>query len=103
MAAASQVKDEIFGPVLSVGKFSTEEEAVKLANDTSYGLAAGLHSSTCPPIHPRPRRAVQMGVRTAPYCPLNLNTQQCSAQALSPRLIVAHLPSAPPSSHQDQS
>ncbi|KAI0786420.1 NAD-aldehyde dehydrogenase [Abortiporus biennis] len=39
------VKDEIFGPVLSVGKFSTEEEAIKLANDTPYGLGAGLHSN----------------------------------------------------------
>lgn len=41
----SQVKDEIFGPVLALGKFTTEEEGVKLANDTSYGLGAGLHSS----------------------------------------------------------
>lgn len=39
------VQDEIFGPVLSVGKFSTEEEAIKLANDTPYGLAAGMHSN----------------------------------------------------------
>ncbi|PSR73539.1 hypothetical protein PHLCEN_2v10458 [Hermanssonia centrifuga] len=39
------VKEEIFGPVLSVGKFSTEEEAIRLANDTTYGLGAGLHSS----------------------------------------------------------
>ncbi|KAJ3484436.1 hypothetical protein NLI96_g5659 [Meripilus lineatus] len=39
------VKEEIFGPVLSVGRFSTEEEAIKLANDTTYGLGAGLHSS----------------------------------------------------------
>ena len=47
-----QVKDEIFGPVLSVGKFSTEEEAIKLANDTTYGLGAGLHSSEfTPPSH----------------------------------------------------
>ncbi|THG95417.1 hypothetical protein EW026_g6238 [Hermanssonia centrifuga] len=38
------VKEEIFGPVLSVGKFSTEEEAIRLANDTTYGLGAGLHS-----------------------------------------------------------
>ena len=42
-----QVQDEIFGPVLSVGKFSTEAEAIKLANDTTYGLGAGLHSSAC--------------------------------------------------------
>ncbi|KIY46641.1 NAD-aldehyde dehydrogenase [Fistulina hepatica ATCC 64428] len=39
------VKEEIFGPVLSVGKFKTEEEAIALANDTTYGLGAGLHSS----------------------------------------------------------
>lgn len=39
------VQDEIFGPVLSVGRFKTEEEAITLANDTSYGLGAGLHSN----------------------------------------------------------
>jgi aldehyde dehydrogenase (NAD+) len=39
------VKEEIFGPVLSVAKFDTEEEAIELANDTTYGLGAGLHSS----------------------------------------------------------
>jgi hypothetical protein len=42
----AQVQDEIFGPVLSVGKFTTEEQAIKLANNTAYGLGAGLHSST---------------------------------------------------------
>ncbi|KAF8558884.1 aldehyde dehydrogenase [Imleria badia] len=39
------VQDEIFGPVLSVGRFKTEEEAIALANDTTYGLGAGLHSN----------------------------------------------------------
>ncbi|EJF63030.1 NAD-aldehyde dehydrogenase [Dichomitus squalens LYAD-421 SS1] len=39
------VRDEIFGPVLAVARFATEEEAVELANDTSYGLGAGLHSN----------------------------------------------------------
>lgn len=39
------VKEEIFGPVLSVGKFRTEDEAIALANDTTYGLGAGLHST----------------------------------------------------------
>jgi aldehyde dehydrogenase (NAD+) len=38
---------QIFGPVLVVGKFKTEEEAIQLANDTSYGLGSGLHSSPC--------------------------------------------------------
>ncbi|WP_293953151.1 aldehyde dehydrogenase [uncultured Corynebacterium sp.] len=35
-------QEEIFGPVLSVIKFDTEEEAVEIANDTKYGLTAGL-------------------------------------------------------------
>jgi len=39
------VQEEIFGPVLSVGRFSDEEGAIELANNTNYGLGAGLHSS----------------------------------------------------------
>lgn len=38
-------RDEIFGPVLSVIKFSSEEEAIALANDTDYGLSAGVWTS----------------------------------------------------------
>ena len=34
------VTKEIFGPVLNMQTFSTEEQAVKMANDTEYGLAA---------------------------------------------------------------
>ena len=35
-------REEIFGPVLSVLTFATEEEAVQLGNDTTYGLAAAV-------------------------------------------------------------
>jgi acyl-CoA reductase-like NAD-dependent aldehyde dehydrogenase len=35
-------RNEIFGPVMSVTPFDTEEEAIALANDTEYGLAAYL-------------------------------------------------------------
>jgi aldehyde dehydrogenase (NAD+) len=35
-------KEEVFGPVLSMIPFTDEEEAVKLANDTEYGLGAGV-------------------------------------------------------------
>lgn len=35
-------QEEIFGPVVTVMAFDTEEELVRLANDTSYGLAAGV-------------------------------------------------------------
>ncbi|MFJ7362694.1 aldehyde dehydrogenase family protein [Peribacillus frigoritolerans] len=38
----SIAQEEIFGPVLCIIPFDTEEEAVKMANDTIYGLAAGL-------------------------------------------------------------
>ncbi|HUI28999.1 MAG TPA: aldehyde dehydrogenase family protein [Candidatus Acidoferrales bacterium] len=37
-------QEEIFGPVLVVNKFRTDDEAVELANDSSYGLAAGVWS-----------------------------------------------------------
>jgi len=36
------VQEEIFGPVLAVQKFRDEEEAVRLANNTVYGLAGGV-------------------------------------------------------------
>ncbi|MEU5088532.1 aldehyde dehydrogenase [Streptomyces sp. NPDC021356] len=36
------VREEIFGPVMAIMPFDTEEEAVRLANDTDYGLAAGV-------------------------------------------------------------
>lgn len=36
------VREEIFGPVMSVLVFDSEEEAVDRANDTPYGLAAGI-------------------------------------------------------------
>jgi betaine-aldehyde dehydrogenase len=36
------VQDEIFGPVLAVQKFKDEEDAIRLANNTVYGLAGGV-------------------------------------------------------------
>ncbi|XP_027124845.1 aminoaldehyde dehydrogenase 2, peroxisomal [Coffea arabica] len=37
-------REEVFGPVLCVKTFATEEEAIELANDTHYGLAAAVLS-----------------------------------------------------------
>ena len=38
-------REEIFGPVLSVIAFDSEEQALRMANDTEYGLAAGVWTS----------------------------------------------------------
>ena len=37
-------REEIFGPVLSITAYSTEEEAIALANDSDYGLSGGVWS-----------------------------------------------------------
>ena len=39
-------REEIFGPVLSVMTFRTPEEAISRANNTPYGLAAGIWTNT---------------------------------------------------------
>ncbi|QFT20178.1 Aldehyde dehydrogenase PuuC [Pseudomonas sp. THAF187a] len=44
-------KEEIFGPVLSVIGFDTQEEAVAIANDTIYGLAAAVWTSNLSRAH----------------------------------------------------
>jgi acyl-CoA reductase-like NAD-dependent aldehyde dehydrogenase len=49
-------QEEIFGPVLSVIRFTDEDEAVAIANDTPYGLAAGVWTSNI-------RRAVHVSNR----------------------------------------
>lgn len=36
------VKEEIFGPVMSILPFDTEAEVLERANDTTFGLAAGV-------------------------------------------------------------
>ena len=53
-------REEIFGPVLSVIPFSTEEEAVAMANDTNYGLAASLYTRDLNRAH-RVARAIRAG------------------------------------------
>lgn len=39
------MREETFGPVISIMKFKTEEEAINLANDSSYGLNASVWST----------------------------------------------------------
>jgi succinate-semialdehyde dehydrogenase/glutarate-semialdehyde dehydrogenase len=42
--SADMLREEIFGPVASIQTFKTEDEAVKRANDTEYGLVAYLYT-----------------------------------------------------------
>ncbi|GAB1313559.1 aldehyde dehydrogenase (NAD(P)(+)) ald5 [Madurella fahalii] len=38
------MQEEIFGPVCAIAKFHSEEEVIKLGNESSYGLAAAVHT-----------------------------------------------------------
>ncbi|GIU95985.1 MAG: aldehyde dehydrogenase [Gaiellaceae bacterium] len=54
-------REEIFGPVLSTISFTDEEEAIAIANDTVYGLAAGVWTNDVNRAH-RAARAIRAGV-----------------------------------------
>ena len=54
-------ENELFGPVLSVMKFSNEEDVIKLMNDNSYGLAAGVFTENNGVAH-RVSKAVKAGI-----------------------------------------
>jgi aldehyde dehydrogenase (NAD+) len=43
--------EEIFGPVLVLQRFTTEEQALRMANDTPYGLAAGVYTANLSRAH----------------------------------------------------
>jgi gamma-glutamyl-gamma-aminobutyraldehyde dehydrogenase len=50
-ADAKIAREEIFGPVLSVITFDTAEEAIRIANDSEYGLAAAVWTSNLTTAH----------------------------------------------------
>jgi gamma-glutamyl-gamma-aminobutyraldehyde dehydrogenase len=54
-------RDEVFGPVLAVTRFGDADEAVRLANDTVYGLAAAVWTSDLSTAH-RMVRSIRAGV-----------------------------------------
>ena len=53
-------REEIFGPVLSVFTFDTEEQAIAMANDTTYGLTASVYTQNVGTAH-RVARALRAG------------------------------------------
>ncbi len=56
-------QEEVFGPVLAVIPFDTEEEAIAMANDVEYGLVAGLWTSDVSRAH-RVAAALESGLVT---------------------------------------
>lgn len=57
----SSAETELFGPVLSVLSFTSEEEAIALANDTPYGLASGVFTTNLTRAH-RMIKRIRAGV-----------------------------------------
>lgn len=55
------LREEFFGPVLSVQTFTNEAEALELANDTAYGLASGVFTKSLTRAH-RMIRGIRAGI-----------------------------------------
>src|SRR5579863_7260933 len=55
------VREEIFGPICHIAPFDSEEQAVQLANDTRYGLAAALWTTNLQRAH-RVARQMEVGI-----------------------------------------
>jgi aldehyde dehydrogenase (NAD+) len=65
-------REEIFGPVLSIMTYSDEDDAVRIANDTEYGLGGGVWSSDLDHARRIARRirTGQVDINGAPFNPL---------------------------------
>ncbi|MGF6508845.1 aldehyde dehydrogenase [Paraburkholderia sp. 32] len=61
VANADSITTELFGPVLSVDTFATEQEAIEKANSTAYGLAAGIFTTNLTRAH-RVSKRVRSGI-----------------------------------------
>jgi benzaldehyde dehydrogenase (NAD) len=68
--------EEIFGPVAVVTTFRTDSDAIRLANSTPYGLAAGVHSGS-------PARARAVGERVHAGM-VHINDQTVNDETIAP-------------------
>jgi len=55
------MQEEVFGPLCAVAPFDTEEQAIALANDTRYGLAAATWTTDLTRAH-RVAAAMEVGI-----------------------------------------
>lgn len=67
---------EVFGPVAAITTFSSDEEAVQLANDTEFGLKAAIHSGSYD-------RAVEVGTRLHAGA-VHINDMTVNDEAVAP-------------------
>jgi len=58
---ATLAREEVFGPVLAVTRFASQDDAIRIANDTNYGLAAGLWTKDITLAH-RAAREIRAGL-----------------------------------------
>ncbi|KAJ5176378.1 Aldehyde dehydrogenase [Penicillium canariense] len=54
-------KEEVFGPFVAIARFSTEEEAIQMANDTTYGLGSAIFTTNLTRAH-RVAKKIEAGM-----------------------------------------
>jgi betaine-aldehyde dehydrogenase len=79
------VREEIFGPVMSILSYDTDEEAIRRANATEYGLAAYRHARP----QPRPQRHPSAGSRHLLDQHLGNPRRRCRLAAISTPALAA--------------
>ena len=81
---AAILQTEIFGPVAPIVTFSTEQEAIELANGTEYGLVAYVYTATSPAACGSARRSrPAWSASTADWCPTPPHRSGASKKAAS--------------------
>jgi hypothetical protein len=83
-------RDEIFGPVMSVFGFRDEDEVVALANDTEFGLAAGIFTQSLARAH----RVIARLQVSAGSTPTVTHQQKCLLAATSTQASAAKMASS---------